>query len=222
MRFRRTDQSIYLNNPKLTSKLFVDNPFSDREISKTMYRTGDIGFYNFDGEIEIIGREDDQLSVRGFRIESDEILNIMKSFEEISDIYLDVDNDTLTAYYTTSDNLDINEVKEALKIQLPYYMIPTLFIELEKIPLNMNGKIDKTSLKTDLKNENIEITDEVIKCVADTFKEVLNLDSVLIEDNFVSLGGTSLSAMKLQLTLKERLNVQLSSNEIINLSTPKT
>ena len=211
----------YYNDSKLTSQLFVDNPFNDGEINKTMYRTGDIGFYNFDGEIEIIGREDDQLSVRGFRIESDEILNIMKSFKEISDIYLDVDNDTLIAYYTTSDNLNISDVKEALKIQLPYYMIPSLFIELEKIPLNINGKIDKFSLKTNLNNENIEITDEVIKCVIDAFKEVLNLDSVLIDDDFVSLGGTSLSAMKLQLILKEKLNVHLSSNEIITLSTPK-
>ena len=208
----------YLNNNELTDEVFIKNPFND---NKKLYRTGDLGFYNFDGEIEIIGREDDQLSVRGFRVESDEILNIMQSFEEISDIYLDVENDTLIAYYTTSDELDIDKVKDTLSIELPYYMIPSLFIELDEIPLNINGKIDKSSLKRVLNNENIEITDDVIRCVVDAFKEVLNLESVLIDDNFVALGGNSLLAMKLQLALKEKLDVNLSSNELISLSTPK-
>ncbi|WP_407422907.1 amino acid adenylation domain-containing protein [Methanobrevibacter sp.] len=211
----------YYNDSQSTSKVYMDNPFCDNEINKRMYCTGDIGFYNFDGEIEIIGRDDDQLSVRGFRVESKEILTIMKGFEEISDIYLDVDYDNLIAYYTTIDDLDINEVKEALKTELPYYMVPSLFIELEKIPLNINGKIDKSSLKVVTDNENIEISDEVLSCIVDAFKEVLNRDVVLIDDDFVSLGGNSLSAMKLQLLLKEKLDVSLSSNELIDLSTPQ-
>ncbi|WP_405296275.1 AMP-binding protein, partial [Methanobrevibacter sp.] len=210
----------YLDNPELTDELFIENPLSDSEYNRIMYRTGDIGFYNFDGEIEIIGREDDQLSVRGFRIESDEILRIMNGFNEILDIYLDVDNDNLIAYYTTDDNLDINEVKEALMDELPYYMIPSLFIELDEIPLNINGKIDKSRLKTAINNESIEIADEVIRAVADAFKEVLNLDFVLIDDDFIALGGNSLSAMKLQLAVNEKLGVYLSSNELIELSTP--
>ena len=70
----------------------------------------------------------------------------MKSFNEISDVYLDVENDTLSAYYTTSDNLDIGEVKDALNNDLPYYMVPSLFIKLDKIPLNINGKIDRKAL----------------------------------------------------------------------------
>ena len=211
----------YYNYSQSTSKVYMDNPFCDSEINKRMYCTGDIGFYNFDGEIEIIGREDDQLSVRGFRVESKEVLSIIRSFKEISDIYLDVDYDNLIAYYATVDDLDINEVKDALKNELPYYMVPSFFIELEKIPLNINGKIDKSSLRVVTNNENTEITDEVIFCVVDAFKEVLNQDVVLIDDDFVSLGGNSLSAMKLQLLLKEKLDVSLSSNELIDLSTPQ-
>ncbi|MBQ2831509.1 non-ribosomal peptide synthetase [Methanobrevibacter sp.] len=213
--------SGYYNNPELTNQFFVDNPIADSESNGIMYRTGDIGFYNPEGEIEIIGREDDQLSVRGFRVESNEILIIMKKFKEISDVYLDVDNDNLIAYYTTNAELDINEVKENLEDNLPSYMIPSLFIELDEIPLNLNGKIDKSSLKTALDNDNIEITDEVISHVVNAFKEVLNIDSVFIDDDFVGRGGNSLSAMKLQLLLKEKLGVNLSSNEIISLSTPK-
>ena len=211
----------YLNNWELTDEVFIDNPNCTCDGNMRMYRTGDIGFYNFEGELEIIGREDDQLSVRGFRVESGEILNIMKSFNEISDVYLDVENDTLTAYYTTSDNLDIGEVKDALNKDLPYYMVPSLFIELDKIPLNINGKLDKSSLKAAINQEDIDIADDVLNGVVDAFKEVLNLDFVLIDDDFVALGGNSLSAMKLQLLLKENLDVTLSSNELMGLSTPK-
>ena len=211
----------YVNNPKLTSEKYVDNPYCNCEYNKKLYKSGDIGFYNFEGNLEIIGRDDDQLSLRGFRIESDEIINIMNRYEAISNVCLDVDNDSLIAYYTTNDDLDIEEVKDALKSELPKYMIPSLFIKLEEIPLNVNGKIDKLALKdTSREVSNLDSDDEILKCVVGSFKEVLNTDSVLLDDDFVSLGGNSLSALKLQLLLKERLNVHLFSNEIMNLSTP--
>ena len=213
--------SGYVNSHELTDRCFVDNPYCDCEDNKKLYRTGDIGFYNFEGKLEIIGRDDDQLSVRGFRIESNEIINIMNRYEAISNVYLDVDNDNLIAYYTTNDNLNIDEVKNALKCELPNYMIPSLFIKLDAIPLNVNGKIDKFALKNSSREvSDLDIDDEVFKCVVDSFKEVLNTDSVLPDDDFVSLGGNSLSAMGVQLLLKERLNVHLFSNEIMNLSTP--
>ena len=211
----------YYNNPELTSEVFVDNPYSDGENNKIMYRTGDIGFYNFDGDIEIIGREDDQLSVRGFRIESSEILNIVNSIPEIENVYLDVDNDTLALYYTTNAEIDINLIKEKLMDELPDYMLPSLFMELEEIPLNMNGKIDKARLKKMSKvNAEMDIEDEVLAGVVDAFKEVLDTDLVLVDDNFVELGGNSLSAMNLQILLREKFYASISSQEIIELSTP--
>jgi len=210
----------YINNPEDTGKKFVENPYCDCEDNQILYHTGDIGFYNFEGKIEVIGRNDDQLSVRGFRIESNEILRIMQSFDSIKEIYLDVDNDTLMAYYTAEDDININELKDTLRSELPKYMIPSLFIELEKIPLNVNGKIDKFALKaTTLESTDLVIDDEILKIVVDSFKKVLNRDSILWDDEFVALGGNSLSAMKLQLMLKEKLDVHLSSNEIIELST---
>ena len=208
----------YYNNPELTKKAFIANPYSD---NRRLYRTGDIGFYNFNGEIEIVGRKDNQLSVRGFRVESGEIITIMEKFESINDIYLDIENDNLIAYYTTEDVLNIDDVKDALKNELPYYMIPSLFIELDEIPLNANGKIDKFALRNiNHKKMDIEITDDVLKGVLDGFKEVLNSDFVLIDDDFVRLGGSSLSAMNLQIILKDKFGVSLSSNEIVELSTP--
>ncbi|WP_407430979.1 AMP-binding protein [Methanobrevibacter sp.] len=208
----------YYNNPEMTNEVFVDNPHCTCQANERMYRTGDIGFYNYDGEIEIIGREDDQLSVRGFRIESDEILSIMKQYDEICDIYLDVDYDNLIAYYTVNDAFDINTVKEKLKAELPNYMIPSLFIELTEIPLNPNGKIDKFSLKEN--NVEIIIGDDVMNVVANAFKKVLHRDYVLIDDDFVALGGNSLSAMNLQILLKEKLGVDIYSQDIMELRTP--
>ena len=211
----------YINNPELTAEVFVENPYCTCEDNKRIYRTGDIGFYNFDGEIEIIGREDDQLSVGGFRIESNEIMGIMMSFPAVSNIFLDGDNDILTAYYTTEGDVNIDDVKMALKNELPYYMIPSLFVEVEEIPLNLNGKVNKEALKEMLKvHSDINIEDEVLSVVLDAFKEVLGTDNVLIDSDFVELGGNSLSAMNLQMLLKERLDVNLHSNEIIELSTP--
>ena len=211
----------YYNNPELTSEVFVENPYCDSENNKIMYRTGDIGFYNFDGDIEILGREDDQLSVRGFRIESGEILNIVNSIPEIETVYLDVENDTLALYYTTNAEIDIDYIKGKLMDELPSYMVPSLFMELEEIPLNMNGKIDKVRLKKMSKvNAEIDIEDEVLAGVVDAFKEVLDTDLVLIDDNFVELGGNSLSAMNLQILLREKFYASLSSQEIIELSTP--
>lgn len=230
----------YCNDQELTAKSFVENPYSDCDTNRTMYRTGDIGYYNFDGEIEIIGREDDQLSVRGFRIESGEISAIMKSFPEIADVCLDVENDTLTAYYTLSnktgvdqktedadqdseqnDDLLENRIREALKRELPYYMIPSLFVKLDKIPLNINGKVDRTGLKRVARQQNIEIKDETLRAVVEAFREVLRLEVVLPDDRFVALGGTSLSAMRLQLLLQDKLKISLSANELIGLSTPE-
>ena len=210
----------YYNAPEKTRKSFIENPFSDCEGNRIMYRTGDIGFFNFEGEIEIIGREDDQLSLRSFRIESMEIINKMKKFEGISQVYLDVDYDNLIAYYTANEDVDIAEVKKSLEMELPNYMVPGLFVELDEIPLNSNGKIDKFAIK-EIFNESSEviIEDEVLQSVVNCFKKVLG-HNVSINDDFVELGGNSLSAMRLQISLKDELDVTLYSHEIMELSTP--
>ena len=211
----------YVGDDDLTNIKFIDNPFSDCDDNKRMYKTGDIGYYNFNGEIEFIGREDNQLSVRGFRIESEEVIKIMKSFPNIKEIVLDVDYDNLIAYYTADGELDIGLIRDGLNDELPYYMIPSLFIELDEIPLNLNGKIDKSALKNSFNESvDIDIEDRTLSIVVDSFREVLHRNSILIDDDFVALGGNSLSAMNLQMLLKERLDVNLYANEIMELSSP--
>ena len=147
----------------------------------------------------------------------------MKQFKEIDEVYLDVVQDNLIAYYAIGDDLNIDEVKNALSRELPYYMIPSMFIEVDEIPLNPNGKIDKFALRDIVRkdrNLDIEINDDVLAAVVDAFKDVLRSDSVMMDDDFVAMGGNSLSAMKLQIVLNEKLGVNLYSNEIIELKTP--
>ncbi|WP_296849063.1 phosphopantetheine-binding protein, partial [uncultured Methanobrevibacter sp.] len=100
-------------------------------------------------------------------------------------------------------------------------MVPSVFIKLDKIPLNANGKIDKFELKKNIPElAEVEIDDGILSIVVDAFRDVLNCESVLIDDNFVGLGGNSLSAMNLQLILNNHLGVNLSSSELIELATP--
>ena len=100
-------------------------------------------------------------------------------------------------------------------------MVPSLFIELDEIPLNANGKIDKFALRKNVPDRSdVEINEEVLSCVVDAFKEVLKIDFVLIDDDFVSLGGNSLSSMFLQRILKDKLDVNLYVTDILELSTP--
>ncbi|MCR4927238.1 MAG: AMP-binding protein [Lachnospiraceae bacterium] len=210
----------YCNDPELTSEKFVENPFSDCESNRIMYRTGDIGFYNFKGEIEVVGRDDDQLEVRGFRIESGEITEVLKSFPEIKDIYIDVDKDNLVVYYTSDGDVDAEVYKDALRKELPYYMVPSMFVKMDTIPRNANGKIARADVKKSARSENIKVTDEVLLKVMDAYKEVLSLEFVAPDDDFLALGGNSVSAMKLILLLQDRMGVRLSAAEMLGLSTP--
>uniref|UniRef100_UPI00388D0776 D-alanine--poly(phosphoribitol) ligase subunit DltA n=1 Tax=Methanobrevibacter sp. TaxID=66852 RepID=UPI00388D0776 len=213
--------SGYVNNDWLNSKSFVDNPFCEGKSNQRMYRTGDLGYYDFDGNINIIGRLDDQLSVRGFRVESSEILNIINRFDSIDDVFLDVEKDNLVLYYTVEGDFKSDTLKKALEDELPYYMLPSIYIELDEIPLNINGKIDKSALKEHISKDYVEkYEDDVLNHVIRSFKKVLSTDFILFDDDFVSLGGNSLSAMELQRVLNDEMDVNIASNKLMELSTP--
>ena len=135
-------------------------------------------------------------------------------------LYDDV-NKQIVFFYVSDTDITDKSVYRELKSRIPGYMLPSKINRLEKMPLNINGKIDRSVLKRALQPETTEITDETLRAVVEAFREVLKLEAVSPDDSFVALGGTSLSAMKLQLLLKDKLNISLSSNELIGLSTPE-
>ncbi|MGB3193282.1 MAG: amino acid adenylation domain-containing protein, partial [Limnoraphis sp.] len=141
----------YLNRPELTQEKFIQKPFSNTQ-SKRLYKTGDLARYLSDGNIEFLGRIDNQIKVRGFRIEPGEIEAVLNTHPQIKQAVVTATEDApgnkrLVAYLVTSDqSLTSNELYQYLKPKLPEYMIPRNFGLLEKLPLTPSGKIDRLSL----------------------------------------------------------------------------
>ncbi|WP_149096557.1 AMP-binding protein, partial [Paenibacillus terrae] len=140
----------YLNRPELTEEKFVDSPFAAGE---RLYRTGDLGRWMEDGNVDFIGRIDNQAKIRGYRIETGEIESQLLRVEGVREAVVLVRSDAngqkaLCAYYTpdTGAELAVNDLRSALAQELPGYMIPSYFVELERLPLTPNGKIDRKAL----------------------------------------------------------------------------
>ncbi|MBE6052208.1 MAG: amino acid adenylation domain-containing protein [Clostridium sp.] len=195
----------YLNNEKLTKEKFIDNPYNKEE---KMYRTGDLGKWTNDGNIEFQGRSDYQVKIRGFRIELGEIESNLLKIEGVTEAtVLDIgegDNKHLCAYITTGKELSISYLKEVLKENLPKYMVPTYFIILDRMPLTPNGKVDKRALlKVEINNEeseNIEVqqeTNDIEKNLLGVWEKILGVKGIKLEENFFDIGGNSLLVLKM-------------------------
>ena len=195
----------YLNNPEKTAESFIQNPFGNGII----YKTGDLGKWLENGEIEYIGRSDDQIKLRGLRIELGEIENIILKYPNIKNAVVikqvSKNREFLSAYYTSDRKISISEIRTYLSQFLPRYMVPSYFMALEKLPYTPNGKIDKKSLPliNDLSN-NEEYTapiTEFEKQLVKIWENILNIQPIGIHNNFFELGGDSLLAMNLNLEL---------------------
>lgn len=204
----------YLNQPELTKEKFVENPCVRGE---RIYRTGDLARWLPDGNIEYLGRIDDQIKIRGFRVELGEIESIIKKQIGISDAAVIVREDeagdkVICAYLVSEETMDISEVKEGIRKEVPDYMVPSFMMQIEKIPLTSNGKLDKRALKrieivSDI--EHVAPRDAVEEFLVDTFQRILDRKRVGIKDSFFELGGHSLKATKLVNEIEKVLGVRL-------------
>ena len=148
----------YLNQPELTKERFIDNPFATSEdIEKgytRLYKTGDLARWLPDGNIEYIGRNDFQVKIRGFRIELGEVESALMAIEGIKQSVVlaksrelnGEDSQYLVAYYVADHAIEDEALLESLKASLPDYMIPSLFVHLQALPLTTNGKVDRKAL----------------------------------------------------------------------------
>lgn len=216
----------YLNNEQLTRDRFIGNPF---EHGKRMYKTGDLAKWLPDGNIEFIGRVDNQVKINGFRIEIGEIENKLRSFEGISEaIVLErldkEENKNLCAYIVSSRKYTVIELKEQLERTLPNYMIPAYFVNIEKLPLSPNGKLDRKALLelplnmitgTKYAAPENDTQKEIIKI----WKNVLDVNKIGIDDDFFVLGGNSLKSMRVVSMLHKILKVEVSISTIFNRAT---
>ncbi|WP_430333760.1 non-ribosomal peptide synthase/polyketide synthase [Rhodococcus sp. ACT016] len=216
----------YIGRPALTADRFVANPFGGA--GEGMYRTGDVVAWRTDGTLDYVGRADFQVKVRGFRIELGEIEAALRASDAIAEAAVAVWNDAkvgdrLVAYVVASGSsvLDLNNVESALAQSLPSYMVPSAFVELEALPLNVNGKIDRQALPAptfDAKEFRAPIS-ETERLVADVFADLLGADPVGLDDDFFDLGGNSLVATQLVSRLGEALGARVPVRVVFEAST---
>ncbi|MBS5824841.1 MAG: amino acid adenylation domain-containing protein [Clostridium argentinense] len=219
----------YINNKELTKEKFIANPFVEGD---RIYKTGDLARWLPDGNIEFLGRIDHQVKIRGFRIELGEIESQLLKNEKIKEALViskeDEDgNKYICAYIVGTTKFNVKDLRNYLLKELPEYMIPSYFVQLEKMPLTSNGKIDRTMLpKPEGKiNTGIEYEkprNEIEEKLAEIWKDILNVNQVGINDNFFELGGHSLKAMSLVNKICKELNIEISLGQIFKNSTIKT
>ncbi|MCP6760177.1 MAG: amino acid adenylation domain-containing protein [Fischerella sp. CENA71] len=215
----------YLNRPESTSQKFIEIELFGK--TERIYKTGDLARWNIEGNLEYLGRIDEQIKLRGFRIELGEIESFLLQYplvqEAVVILYETDSNSRLLAYITAAEkstNLDI-EVKEHLKKCLPNYMIPSQIMVLDKLPLTVNGKLDRRALpapNTDVLSEfevPITPTEELL---ASLWQGLLKIKSVGRSNNFFELGGHSLLATQLIARIRDSFGVELSVRKVFEQS----
>ena len=222
--------SGYCNDIELTRKVFIKNPFTNNP-KDIIYKTGDLGRILSDGNLEVIGRNDQQVKIRGIRIELSEIENKLLEYKELSDVKVidirDKDGEKyLCAYLILKDNIEIPELRRKLSQDFPEYMIPSYFVILEKFPLTPNGKLDRNALPEPDKNEiagrEYEAPQsEMQKRLVNIWCEVLEIDKIGINDNFFQLGGHSLKAISIISKIYKEFNVEISIIQLFSAPTIK-
>jgi len=211
----------YLNRPELDAVRFIKNPFSEDSGSR-LYKSGDLARYLENGDIEYLGRSDNQVKIRGFRIELGEIETVLGSHPDVAAAVVrvqktEVSGDRLIAYIIPRvKKPGIGAALRAyLADKLPDYMVPSVFLTIESLPLTANGKIDYGALplpentRNDLTETLIPPRDGIERRLARLWERVLGLRAVGVRDNFFALGGHSLLAVYLMAEIKREFSAQL-------------
>ncbi len=219
----------YLNRPDRTAMAFVDNPFDSSGAGK-LYKTGDLARYNSDGDIEFLGRSDQQIKIRGYRVELAEIEKAIRSLAQTDQVIVLAEgvggtSKRIAAYLTANRPIEIGQLKQSLKDSLPNYMLPSSITQVDTIPLLPNGKIDTSALrelngikKSQDTSEKHAPNTEAEHTLLAIWQEVLKVRDIGIHENFFELGGDSI--LSIQLIAKARkAGMALTPNQIFDNQT---
>ena len=211
----------YYNRPELTAERFIPNPFGS-EAGTRLYKTGDQARYLPDGQIEYVGRIDRQVKIRGFRVELGEIEFILAQHADVHEAVVTVLEDDpeqkrLAAYVVCSQGQEpsVGELRRFLRERLPDYMVPSHFVFLDQLPLNTNGKVDRSALpepdRTRLESGEgyVAPRTETEQILAGIWADLLHVEQVGIFDDFFELGGHSLLAMRITSRVREAFGVEV-------------
>ncbi|MBA4538759.1 amino acid adenylation domain-containing protein, partial [Bacillus aquiflavi] len=210
----------YLNNPTLTAEKFVENPFVSGE---KMYRTGDLARWMPDGNIEFLGRVDHQVKIRGYRIELGEIESQLLKHEDIKEAVViareDEENHAyLCGYIVSEKQLPSTKIREFLEKELPHYMIPAYFVQLDRLPLTSNDKVDRKALPEPDRNNQSGVKyeaprNQVEATLVGIFGDILGIEDIGIDHNFFVSGGDSIKALQIVSKLS-RVNLKLEVKDL--------
>lgn len=208
----------YLNKPELTKEKFINNPFNH---DTKLYKTGDKVRYLSDGNLEFIGRIDNQVKIRGFRIELGEIETIIMQYPNVQQALVIPVNkngqDKVLIAYVIWENQQkmLSDLESFLKENLPLYMIPSFFVDLDSFPLTSNGKVDYSKLPQPNFNSISSSKEFVLprnnleSQLLTIWQNTLAIENISVKDNFFTLGGHSLLAVKLMSAIENKLDISL-------------
>ncbi len=218
----------YASQPSLTAERFLPNPFAT-DPGTRMYRTGDLARYDPEGTLDFLGRADHQVKIRGYRIELDEIEMTIRDHPAVQEAAVIIDTMTfhdprLVAYIVTRQSFSLShrELQYFLNESLPSYMVPNTFMFLQVLPRTANGKIDRQALPSlnlsapTCAHAVVAPRNMIEEGLVKILKEILRLEQVSIHQNFLELGGNSLSAIKLIAEIKARLNLDLQFRDLFD------
>lgn len=220
----------YLNRPELTTERFINSPFDPTSV---IYKTGDLARYLTDGNIEFLGRGDQQVKVRGYRIETGEVEVALTEHPTVRQAVVLAQKDgssdaRLVAYVVPAEggkDADSDQLRVFLREKLPDYMIPSAFVTLDALPMTPNGKVDRRALPALSLDQLAQRAEYVAprtpeeQTIAAICAEVLNLERVGLHDNFFDLGGNSLIATRLVFQLQEHFQVKLPLVRLFEMPT---
>jgi len=223
----------YLNRPEKTAEVYIDNPFDTDEKYAHIYRTGDIVRYLPSGDIQFVGRKDGQVKIRGFRIELKEVEGIILQFPGIKDATVQAFDEEgggkfIAAYIVSDETVDIQALNDFILDQKPPYMVPAVTMQIDRIPLNQNQKVNKKALpKPEKKAAEAVVESNVPMNVLEQeihgiIAKIINTEDFGVTTVLGYVGLTSIMAIKLAIQINKRFGVTLDSKSLAKTGTLQT
>ncbi len=218
----------YFKNGELTAEKFVQNPLHDEYVD-IVYKTGDLGKFNSHRELLFVGRKDNQIKIRGNRVELSEVEETIRGYKGIGEVVIQALNrpgneKALVCYFQKTEGVDEAGMRSFLSESLPTYMCPAYYVAMDTIPVNLNGKVDRKQLPSpeEMLYETLDYvapTSTLEKALAEVWKEVLGLSKVGVNHTFFQLGGHSLTATRIVTKIYELTGKQLSLKDFFEHAT---
>ena len=218
----------YLNRPEKTAEAYMSNPFDHSDKYSRIYRTGDIVRYLPDGNISFVGRRDGQVKIRGFRIELKEVESVIREFPGVKDVTVQAFDEEgggkfVAAYVVSDQTIDIEALNNFILNQKPPYMVPAVTMQIDKIPLNQNQKVNKKALPTPkVQSGNVQSTTKeaaplnvLEQELHDMIAKIVNTEDFGITTILGYVGLTSISSIKLAVQVNKRFGITLNSKALV-------